>query len=66
MTDLKQHLVNANGIRVHVSEQGQGPVVLLCPGFPETWYSWRHQLPALAEAGFHAVAVAMRGYGGCC
>jgi pimeloyl-ACP methyl ester carboxylesterase len=55
--------VNANGIRLHLVEQGRGPVVLMCHGFPESWYSWRHQLPALADAGFHAVAPDMRGYG---
>jgi pimeloyl-ACP methyl ester carboxylesterase len=55
--------VEANGIRVHVVEQGSGPLVLLCHGFPESWYSWRHQMQALAAAGFHAVAPDMRGYG---
>ena len=55
--------VVANGIHLHLVEQGEGPLVLLCHGFPESWYSWRHQLPALAAAGFHAVAVDMRGYG---
>ena len=55
--------VTANGIRIHLAERGQGSVVLLCHGFPESWYSWRHQLPALADAGFHAVAPDMRGYG---
>ncbi len=55
--------VQANGIRMHIAEQGQGPLVLLCHGWPESWYSWRHQLAALAEAGFHAVAPDMRGYG---
>jgi pimeloyl-ACP methyl ester carboxylesterase len=49
---------------MRIAEQGTGPVVLLCHGFPESWYSWRHQLPALAEAGYHAVAPDMRGYGG--
>src|ERR1700755_2299275 len=58
------HLViEKNGIRMHLAEQGQGPMVLLCHGFPESWYSWRHQLAALAAAGFHAVAPDMRGYG---
>jgi epoxide hydrolase A/B len=52
-----------NGLRFHIAEQGQGPLVLLCHGFPECWYSWRHQLPALAGAGFHAVAPDMRGFG---
>jgi pimeloyl-ACP methyl ester carboxylesterase len=55
--------VETNGIRMHLVEQGEGPLVLLCHGFPESWYSWRHQLPALAAAGFHAVAPDMRGYG---
>ena len=48
---------------LHIAEQGEGPAVLLCHGFPESWYSWRHQLSALAAAGFHAVAPDMRGYG---
>jgi pimeloyl-ACP methyl ester carboxylesterase len=48
---------------MHIAEQGSGPLVVLCHGFPESWYSWRHQLPALAAAGFHAVAPDMRGYG---
>jgi pimeloyl-ACP methyl ester carboxylesterase len=52
-----------NGIRMHIAEQGSGPLVLLCHGFPESWYSYRHQLPALADAGYHAVAPDMRGYG---
>jgi pimeloyl-ACP methyl ester carboxylesterase len=49
---------------MNVVEQGAGPLVLLCHGFPETSYAWRHQLPALAEAGFRAIAPDMRGYGG--
>jgi pimeloyl-ACP methyl ester carboxylesterase len=48
---------------MHIAECGAGPLVVLCHGFPESWYSWRHQLKALAEAGFHAVAPDMRGYG---
>jgi pimeloyl-ACP methyl ester carboxylesterase len=55
--------IETNGIRLHIVEQGTGPLVLLCHGFPETWYSWRHQLDALATAGFRAVAPDMRGYG---
>jgi pimeloyl-ACP methyl ester carboxylesterase len=46
-----------------VAEQGAGPLVVLCHGFPESWYSWRHQFGALAEAGFHVVAPDMRGCG---
>ncbi|WP_405918802.1 alpha/beta hydrolase [Streptomyces longwoodensis] len=49
--------------RIHLVEQGSGPLVLLVHGFPESWYSWRHQLPALAAAGYRAVAVDVRGYG---
>ena len=63
MTGLRHRFVETNGIRLHVAEQGEGPLVLLCHGFPESWYSWRHQLEALADAGFHAVAPDMRGYG---
>lgn len=63
MNQPVQRMVDANGIRVNIAEQGSGPLVLLCHGFPECWYSWRHQLPALADAGFHAVAPDMRGYG---
>jgi pimeloyl-ACP methyl ester carboxylesterase len=55
--------VAVNGLRLHVAEAGSGPLVLLLHGFPECWYSWRHQLTALAEAGFHAVAPDQRGYG---
>ena len=63
MSDVRHRTVETNGIRMHVAEQGAGPLVLLCHGFPESWYSWRHQLAALAAAGFHAVAPDMRGYG---
>src|SRR6267142_4551353 len=55
--------ISANGIDLFVLEQGQGPLVLLCHGWPELSYSWRHQIPALAEAGFRVVAPDMRGFG---
>ncbi|MEU1123359.1 alpha/beta fold hydrolase [Streptomyces sp. NPDC005899] len=55
--------VDVPGGRIHLLEQGAGPLVLLIHGFPETSYSWRHQLPALAAAGYRAVAVDVRGYG---
>jgi pimeloyl-ACP methyl ester carboxylesterase len=57
--------VSANGIRLHVAEAGRpgAPLVVLLHGFPEFWWTWRHQLPALADAGFRAVAVDLRGYG---
>lgn len=55
--------VEAPAGRLHLVEQGTGPLVLLVHGFPESWYSWRHQLPALAAAGYRAVALDVRGYG---
>src|SRR5579884_4274490 len=55
--------VSANGIRLHIAEVGTGPLVLLLHGFPEFWWAWRHQLPALAALGRRAVAVDLRGYG---
>ena len=63
MTEFAHRTVDANGIRIHLAEAGGGPLVVLCHGFPESWYSWRHQLRALSEAGYHAVAPDMRGYG---
>jgi len=54
--------VDAGGLRMHIAEAGRGPLVLLLHGFPECWYSWRHQLTALADAGYHAVAPDQRGY----
>jgi pimeloyl-ACP methyl ester carboxylesterase len=65
MADAIRHrTLPANGIDIHVAEAGTGPLVLMCHGWPELWYSWRHQLGALADAGFHAVAPDMRGFGG--
>lgn len=61
--DVRHRLVESNGIRLHIAEQGSGFPVLLLHGFPELWYSWRHQLPALATAGYHAIAPDQRGYG---
>jgi pimeloyl-ACP methyl ester carboxylesterase len=59
----KPHFVQSNGIRMAVYEQGKGPAVIMVHGFPELAYSWRHQIPALANAGFRAIAPDMRGYG---
>src|SRR5262245_51920537 len=64
MTNLRHQTLSVNGIQMHIAEQGAGPLVVLCHGWPELWYSWRHQLPALARAGFRAVAPDMRGFGG--
>jgi pimeloyl-ACP methyl ester carboxylesterase len=59
----RSHVVDIGGHRVHCVEAGDGPLVLMVHGFPESWYSWRHQLPALAAAGYRAVAIDVRGYG---
>jgi pimeloyl-ACP methyl ester carboxylesterase len=63
MTTIQHRFIDTNGLRMHIAEQGEGPLVVLCHGWPESWYSWRHQLTALAEAGYHAVAPDQRGYG---
>ena len=63
MTDITHRVIETNGIRMHIAEAGSGPLVLLLHGFPEPWYSWRHQLTVLAQAGYHTVAPDQRGYG---
>jgi pimeloyl-ACP methyl ester carboxylesterase len=63
MTEITHRMVETNGINMHIAEAGEGPLVVMVHGFPGLWYSWRYQLPALAKAGFHAVAVDQRGYG---
>jgi pimeloyl-ACP methyl ester carboxylesterase len=60
---ISERRIATNGIHLNVAEQGDGPLVLLLHGFPESWYSWRHQFAPLAAAGYHAVAPDMRGYG---
>jgi pimeloyl-ACP methyl ester carboxylesterase len=62
-TDLTHRIIPVNGIRLHTVEAGEGPLVLLVHGFPESWYSYRHQLPVLSAAGYRAVAIDVRGYG---
>ena len=64
MADVTHREIDVNGLRMHVAERGEGPLVVLLHGFPESWYSWRHQLAALGDAGFRAVAPDQRGYGG--
>ncbi len=64
MTGTQLEVLEVGTIRMRVAQQGSGPLVLLCHGFPESWYSWRHQLEALAATGYRAVAPDMRGYGG--
>lgn len=62
--DLEDRFADVGtGVRLHYVEAGEGPLVVLLHGFPEFWWSWRHQIPVLAEAGFRVVAVDMRGYG---
>ncbi|MFH1518777.1 MAG: alpha/beta hydrolase [Pseudomonadota bacterium] len=63
MTPDLQH-VETNGIRLRVATAGDGPLVILVHGFPESWYSWRHQIKALSEAGYRVAAPDVRGYGG--
>ena len=64
MAEITHRTIKTNGIEMHIAEAGSGPLVLMLHGFPESWYSWRHQLPALADAGYHAGAPDVRGYGG--
>jgi pimeloyl-ACP methyl ester carboxylesterase len=64
MIERRFSMIQSNGIRLRVAEDGSGPLVLLLHGWPESWYSWRHQLPWLAGLGYRAVAPDMRGYGG--
>lgn len=59
----KLRMIEANGVKLRIAEMGKGPLVILVHGWPESWYSWRHQMPAIAAAGYHVVAPDMRGYG---
>ena len=63
MAEWSHRYARINGIRMHYVEQGAGIPVVLCHGFPHLWFSWRHQLPVIAQAGFRAVAPDMRGMG---
>jgi epoxide hydrolase A/B len=63
MDEITHRHVQSNGMTMHIAEAGEGPLVVLLHGFPELWYSWRLQLPAIASAGYHAVAPDLRGYG---
>jgi epoxide hydrolase A/B len=64
MLGFTNRVVSTNGVRLAVRDEGSGPAVVLCHGFPELAYSWRHQVPALAAAGFRVLAPDQRGYGG--
>jgi pimeloyl-ACP methyl ester carboxylesterase len=63
VSTITHRFIETNGIRLHLAEQGTGPLVVFLHGFPECWYSWRHQLAALAGAGYRAVAPDQRGFG---
>jgi pimeloyl-ACP methyl ester carboxylesterase len=60
---IRLRTIRSNGINMRIAEMGKGQLVLMVHGWPESWYSWRHQMPALAAAGYHVVAPDMRGYG---
>jgi pimeloyl-ACP methyl ester carboxylesterase len=61
--DMKHSLISSNGITLHVVELGEGPAVLFCHGFPDTWRGWRRQMEAVAAEGYRAISLDMRGYG---
>ena len=63
MEGIEHKILKVNGINMHVAEKGEGPVILFLHGFPELWYSWRHQIIALSALGYRAVAPDLRGYG---
>lgn len=63
MAEWMHRRARINGIDMHYVEQGEGPLIVLCHGFPHLWLSWRHQIPALAAAGWRVVAPDMRGMG---
>ncbi|KOM33485.1 hypothetical protein LR48_Vigan01g304100 [Vigna angularis] len=63
MEGVEHRTVNVNGINMHVAEMGEGPLILFIHGFPDLWFSWRHQMKALASLGYHCVAPDLRGYG---
>ncbi|KVH95065.1 uncharacterized protein LOC112527677 [Cynara cardunculus var. scolymus] len=63
MEGIDHKMISVNGINMHIAEMGQGPIVLLIHGFPELWYSWRHQILYLAAHGYRAIAPDLRGYG---
>ncbi|XP_024994213.1 uncharacterized protein LOC112527678 [Cynara cardunculus var. scolymus] len=63
MDGIQHKTVQTNGLNLHIAEKGEGPLVLFLHGFPELWYSWRHQIIYLADHGYRAVAPDLRGYG---
>ncbi|KAG8480906.1 hypothetical protein CXB51_025466 [Gossypium anomalum] len=63
MEGIEHRVIKANGINMHVAEKGKGPVILFLHGFPELWYTWRHQITAFASLGYRALAPDLRGFG---
>ena len=63
MENVEFKIVESNGINIRLAIMGEGPFIIFCHGWPESWYSYRYQLPAVADAGFKAVAYDVRGYG---
>ncbi|KHN02949.1 Epoxide hydrolase A [Glycine soja] len=63
MEGIEHRRVNVNGINMHIAEKGEGPLILFIHGFPDLWYSWHHQIAALASLGYRCVAPDLRGYG---
>ncbi|KAJ0561253.1 putative soluble epoxide hydrolase [Helianthus annuus] len=63
MEGIEHRTVRVNGINMHIAEKGEGPIILFLHGFPELWYTWRHQIHAFAALGYHCVAPDLRGYG---
>ncbi|KAL5996188.1 hypothetical protein ACLOJK_026262 [Asimina triloba] len=63
MEGIQHKIVAVNGINMHIAEKGEGPPVLFLHGFPEIWYTWRHQINGLAARGYRAIAPDLRGYG---
>ena len=61
MEGISFDTVSTNGINIRIASIGEGPLVVFCHGWPESWYSYRHQLPAVAQAGYRAVAFDVRG-----
>ncbi|MBA0633305.1 hypothetical protein Godav_001927, partial [Gossypium davidsonii] len=64
MEGIQHKTVIVNGINMHIAEKGEGPLILFIHGFPELWYTWRHQINGLAALGYRALAPDLRGYGG--
>ena len=63
MEKIEHKMIAVNGINMHVAELGKGPMILFIHGFPQIWYTWRHQILYLASQGYRAVAPDLRGYG---